>query len=285
MRVLTILARYGVDQYATAAAEMKALYDAQLSDIDRDLLIVDNALPPDRIEPTNDGRLIGGDNRVREFTAFDRAIAWAGRTLDHYDLVHIATSAFNTLYTGYLQRFTSSVLRLAANRSICLGHIDCYNAPVRLESFVSQHWVRTCFFFLPPSEVRSLGSFVSAANRERFFSGNPEAAFKEDAPLSGNYRQYILEWLTGGDIGQGVRWHSRLELTTETLPAFEQKAMCILNEHLLACRLRAAGCPLVDVTWLSSHLEEARGTSGWPGWGRQLADRDRDRVLVDARAM
>jgi hypothetical protein len=282
MKVLTILARYGLEQYPTAEEDLDAVVRRQLPGIDRDVIVVDNALASSSLHRRADRTVIGGDNRVREFTAFDRGIETVGSALSKYDVVHLATSAFNTLHTAYLERFTLPMLRAAATRAVCLGHIDCYNEPVRVGSYVSQHWTRTCFFFLPVAQVRALGSFVSIADGAAFFSGEPAAPFRADAPINATYRRYIIDWLTGADIGQGVSWHSRLALTPETLTAFEQKALCILNEQMLGVRLRALGCRLVDVTWADTVMRANRGSEvPWTTpWREQLAHRDRDAIAV-----
>jgi hypothetical protein len=153
-------------------------------------------------------------------------------------------------------------------------------------TYCSQHWMRSCFFFLPPAEAKALGGFVSVVDGKPFFSGSPDPPFRRDAPISPRYRQYITEWLTGGDIGQGVEWHSSFALTRETLPAFEHKAISILNEQLLGIRLRALGCRLIDVTWLSTMLRQKSSLEiSWTtGWREQLANRDGDvLVLPDER--
>lgn len=289
MRILTILARHGVEQYRGAEDDIQELFDRQLPAVERDVLVIDNALPAAFVEHRAGRTLLGGDNTVREFTAFDRAIGYAQRDLRAYDFVHFATSAFKALYTSYLDRFTPAVLAAAADRPACLGHIDCYNQAVTVESFTSQHWTRTCFFFLRPAEVLALGSMVSVADGQAFFSGDPSSPFRADAPLCATYQNYIVDWLTGRDIGQGVTWHSKLSLTADELASFEQKALCILNEQMLGIRLRAMGCPLVDVTWLATQLEgialSGRRRSGSDvvfstHWTQQLANRDRDRVTV-----
>ena len=74
--------------------------------------------------------LIGGDNRSWEFSGFDRALDFLGAEVWSYYFVHFATSAFNTLYVAYLERFEPSLLEVVANRAVCVGHIDCYNEPV-----------------------------------------------------------------------------------------------------------------------------------------------------------
>jgi hypothetical protein len=172
-------------------------------------------------------------------------------------------------------------------RPVCVGHIDCYNEPVEIFGCQTQHWIRSCFFFMPPAEAKALGSFVSVDAAERFFSGDPAAPFRDDAPLSGRYKQYILDWLTGGDIGQNTTWHSAFGLTADRLPAFQQKALSIMNEQLLGARLRAQGCSLIDVTWLATMMGSGRLPAKWwkAQWREQLAGRDRDRILVAAPAL
>jgi hypothetical protein len=284
-RVLTVLARYGTEQYPHAEREIAEIFGRQMPSIFRDVLIVDNARPRHSIEEREDGTIvIGGDNSAREFSAFDRAIEFVGSRIWSYDLVHFATSAFNRLYVAYLERFGTRLLDALVGRAVCVGHIDCYNEPVDVLTYRSQHWIRSCFFFLPPEEVRALGSFVSVNDAARFFSGDPGEPFRADAPISDRYREYITHWLTGGDIGQGVEWHSRFALTRETLTEFEEKTRAILNEQLFGIRLRAMGCRVIDVTWLSAMLRHhAPQDIAWnTPWREQLANRDRDVVAPPA---
>jgi hypothetical protein len=244
--------------------------------------VVDNALGPDFVEAIGDRAVVGGDNSAREFSAFDRGLEYLGGQIWDFDFVHLATSAFNTLYTAYLDRFDTDLLRAVRGRSVCLGHVDCYNEPVDVFTYRSQHWLRTSFVVLPPSEVKALGSLVSVHDRALFFTGDSTRPFREDAPLSDNYKRYIMDWLEGQDIGQGVRWHSGFALTPETLASFEKKALAILNEHLFAIRLRALGCRVVDVTWLASVYPQAagRGVPWLTDWRRQLSQRTADRLVI-----
>lgn len=284
MRVLTILVRFGTEQYAHAEQEVDDIFRRRMPEVDRTVLVVDNALPMAAVAERGARMLIGGDNSAHEFSAFDRAVQFIGSDIWRYDLVHFATSAFNTLYVDYLQRFNASLLATAAPRPVCVGHIDCYNQAVEILGFPTQHWVRSCFFFLPPTEVKALGSLITVRDGRLFFSGSPEAPFRADAPLSQRYQDYIVAWLTGGDIGQGVEWHSSFALTPETLPAFERKALTIINEHLLGLRLRAMGCRLIDVTWLATMLarEKAASVQWDTNWQEQLANRDRDALVLSS---
>lgn len=279
-RILSILARAGLTQYATAEEDLAQLFARQLPDASRDVIVVDNLLPADVREISPHRVLIGGDNACWEFSAFDAAVRHAGARLFEYDWVHLATSAFGQLYTSYLDRFTPAVLAAAAGRAACVCHLDCYNREIVVEGVASQHWARTAFLLLPPAAVAALGSFVSVREPARFFSGDPRDPFRADAPLSAQYRDYIIQWLTGQDTGQGGAWHSPMTLTAAMLPRFEAKALAILNEHSLSIRLRRQ-CALIDVTWLSAELRR-RAPNGGPAidwrtpWRAQLAGRDRD---------
>src|SRR5258708_32087758 len=126
------------------------------------------------------------------------------------------------------------MLGLLRGRAAAVGHIDYYNDPVIIGAFSGKvgtgfpkenatsigspeqslrSWLRSSFVFLPPAELRLLGSLVSIDDPQSLFSGDPESPFRGDAPLSANYRQYIIGWLTGRGTGQGVEWHSRFSLT------------------------------------------------------------------------
>ena len=282
MRVLTILARFGTATYPGAEEQINEIFRRQMPTIERSVVVVDNALPREFSEPGERRVVIGGDNTSREFSAFDRALDYVGAEISQYDLVHFATSAFNQLYTDYLARFDTALLSAVATRPACVGHIDCYNEPVEILGFQSQHWIRTCFFFLPPTEVRLLGTLTTVRKPEVFFSATPGAPFRTDAPLSEKYREYITSWLSGRDIGQGVAWHSSFALSEDTRLSFEGKAVAIMNEQLLGVRLRAMGCQLIDVTWLSTMLGRGPASSlQWrPAWQEQLANRDRDALKM-----
>ena len=286
MRVLTIFVRTGTTKYATAEQELSEVFQTQLPAVERRTVVVDTALPPCEMEHETNRVVIGGDNSSREFSAFDSAVAHLGDEIWNYDLVNLTTAAFRQLYWDYLERFRPMVLSAIVGRPVCLGHIDCYNHAIEVFGCRSQHWVRTSCIFLPPTELRMLGTLVSTRDRSEWFSGDPSSPFRPDAPLSEEYKKLITDWLVGNDIGQGVKWHTRIALDDENLPEFERKAMAILNEHLLGIRLRAAGCRTIDVTWLSGILARhpANSVDLNTSWWRQLADRDRHALHVNTLA-
>ncbi|MGO9684908.1 MAG: hypothetical protein ACLPTZ_20415 [Beijerinckiaceae bacterium] len=282
MRVLTIIARYGTDKYAGAVEDVEDMFARQMPEIEHRTIVVDNALPTSHRQAISERiLLIGGNNIAREFSGWDCGIGAAGADLDRYDFIHLATSAFRTLYVCYLDLIDMPLLRALKGRAAALGHIDYYFEPVTLLTFRPQHWLRTACVFLPPVELRTLGSLVSIGpeSHHRFFSGDPAAPFRESAPLCGQYRTYILDWLTGKGTGQGVEWHSRFTLSHDSLREFEAKTLTILNEQMFAVRLRAQGCRIADVTWAWSELGR-RGAlpKPLPPWRIQLSERAHDAV-------
>lgn len=285
MRVLTLFARHGTDKYAEALPRTDDIFRRRMPGAARRTVVVDNALPPGHVEAGPGGiTVIGGDNAAWEFSAWDEGLRFVGAELDGYDLVHIATSAFDTLYIAYLERFDDALLGEVARLRIACGHIDHYDEPVAFLADRSQHWVRSSFLFLAPAELRRLGSLVSIgpAQRAAIFSGDPAAPFRADAPMSDTYKRYVADWLLGAGTGQGVEWHSRFTLTAETLDFFERKAIAILNEQMLSLRLRAQGCKLADATWAAATLARAgRLPAIIPSWREQLAGRDRNAVPLE----
>ncbi len=275
MRIATVFVRTGVQSFADAEAHVNALFEAYLPTVQRDIVVVDNLLPAGVHEREATRVVVGGDNSAREFSGFAAGLGYLEGRLHEYDWINLVTSAFNTLYTNYLQRFTTAVLDAAAGRGVCLGHLDYYNDPVHVCGYPSQHWMRTSFVMLPPGELQLLGSVVSVKDGARFFTGIPERPFRDDAPVCDRLKRYIIDWLTGRDIGQGVVWHTTLSLDDQTLPTFQAKTLAILNEHLLGVRLRAQGCIMADISWVAREMRN-EGAVRWElPWREQMALCDR----------
>ena len=285
MRVATLFARHGSQKYPNAERRLQQIYETQLSGIEHFTLVIDNALTPDIVHTSDPSFvIIGGDNSAWEFSAWNKGLEHLGEEIWSFDLVHLVTSAFDSLYNVYLERFNEQMLRAIAEQPVCLGHIDCYNEPVSLFSFKSQHWLRSSFLFARPTEVKILRSLISLIEPAALFGVPFETPFAPGAEISLNYERYILDWLTGKDIGQGTTWHSKFALTPGSLSLFQAKATAILNEHLLSIRLRAQATRLIDTTWLAGQLAAHSPASiDWDvNWQNQLAGRSVDPVLVKA---
>jgi len=276
LRVGTVLVGHERESTLNALAKIDRIFETQAPDVVRSTVIVDNSLPRTEMSLLRpDVIWIGGDNSFREFTAWDRGLAQLDRMRERVDLVHLATSAFDSLYTGYLARFDTPLLKAASAAQAAVGHIDYYDDPIEIFGRQSQHWLRTSFVFIPSAAISALRSVLSFEAPERIFASDPERPFRAEAGISERYQRYILSWLTGEGTGQGVTWHSRFDLTHETLPTFHLKALAILNEHLLSLRLRELGYPVVDVAWLAHELAATSGLRiDWQkNWRDQISER------------
>jgi hypothetical protein len=273
MRVLVLFVRHGEERYRDALDELTDLYDRRAPELTRSTIVIDNALPassPKELGP--DCILIGGDNTWWEFSGWQRAICELGNEIKKYDLVHLVTSAFRTLYTDHLERFSPQVAQLAAERPIAVGHIDYYPHPVRIGSFMSRHWIRSSFWLINPFELLRLRTVISLDNAADLFSVQGGWPFAGTAQLSYGYQRLIYNWLTTREgTGQGTTWHSRFELNGMTRTLFRNKAVAIMNEHLLSIRLRAQGTHLLDLTYLAEMIGAGRPIpTPYPHWRAQM---------------
>src|SRR5207248_3555439 len=66
LRILTVLARFGTEQYPQAEEEIKEIFKRQMPKVNQTVVTVDNALPRDVVEEHRGGFLLGGDNRSEE---------------------------------------------------------------------------------------------------------------------------------------------------------------------------------------------------------------------------
>jgi hypothetical protein len=289
LRILTLLARHGTERYPNALSDLSAIFANRMPDVEHRILVIDNSLPPShRSNLVSNVELIGSSNLAWEFSAWDQGIAHCGAMLEQFDFINLATSAFKALNHTFLDAFSTRMLCLVREMPVAIGHIDHFNSEVVCFNTPSQSWLRSSFIILPPAQLRQLKSATSVADRSAIFSGDPAAPFKDDAPLSPAFRDYIAGWLTGDGTGQGVGWHSVFSLNASTLGLFEDKTVAIVNEHMLTQKLRALGCEIVDATWLSqqARLPDREGNPRTiPAWQDQIASSRRARPAWPLRLL
>lgn len=252
MKVLTLFVRYADKDYRGAFKRLCEMYE-RIDGVDYDALLIDTAMPLDCAVPLGSrAMLIGGDNTRREFSGWDSALAKVGDALESYDLVHVVTSAFENEYNGFYPYINRAMFDYAAlNPQVVLAHVDAYPAPARMLGRTFQTWGCSKFLLAHPRRIRALGSFTGQLGFDDVFSTDASTPFRDDAPLSANYREYLVDWLTGEGLPHG-KWHSVFEMGAANLVRFQSKAMSILDEHGLSMRLRESGARIVDYTWLHS---------------------------------
>jgi hypothetical protein len=275
MRVLILFVRHGTDKYQDALNKLDRIYQTQAASVKRHTIVIDNAMPADFSEDYRpDCQLIGGDNTAWEFSGWQRALDMLGDDLKHcFDAVHFVSSAFTMLYTDFIDVFSQPIVEVAAQHPVCTGHIDYYPYPIKFNSYISRHWIRTSFWLLNTSELVRLGKLVSIRDSSGLFSQQDDWPFVKNGPLSIGYQALIHDWITSEQgTGQGTSWHSRLDLSIKSdRIRFEQKAMAIINEHLLSIRLRAQGTSVLDMTYLGRLIESRNAMrSHFPGWREQI---------------
>ena len=253
MKILCLLVRHGTTAYPSALPDLDAWYDRHQLLGQRELWVIDNArppaAPPEALGPRT--QLRSGDNAAWEFSAWTRALAEARAERVTFDAVHCVTSAFRTLYTGYLADFAPWMLAYATTWNACLGHIDALTGPARTGDDPMPAWIRTAFFFLPRTVVDRCASFATWREPDRLFAGPGERDFRPEAGIPVIHARSIRDWLEGREIGGHV-WHSPIGAGPEENARFQHKAMAILNERHLSAQLVRLGVPLVDLAWLHS---------------------------------
>lgn len=251
MKILCLFVRHGTGKYPDALPLLDAWYDTHGLRENRLLWIIDNArptsMPPQLIGP--DRVLRSGNNLAWEFSAWEKALRDAEAEGVQCDLVHCVTSAFNTLYTRYLDHFFPQALQFVLQHNICLGHIDSYDRPVEFAGNQSQSWIRTCFFFLPFPSACSLMPWAAFSDAAVLFDSPATTQFRTTAPIAADYQERIRIWLTGQTVGGHV-WHSPIGPDPDEAGRFQKKAMAIINEHSLAVTMRTARLRLIDFCWL-----------------------------------
>ena len=279
MKILCLFVRHGTSAYPEALSQLDAWYERHGLRASRTLWIIDNALPvntaPMPLAP--DVLLRSGDNAAWEFSAWDR-VRQECRPESGL-LLHFVTSAFNTLYTGYLEHFHPMMLEYVAKYNTALGHIDCYDRPVALAGHMSASWIRTCFFFMRAEAALSLPPWASFTNPSMLFESPGSTRFRHDAPLSEDYRKHISTWLKGHVMG-GYSWHSPVGSGPTEIARFQRKSLAILNEHHLAIKLRSAGIHPVDFCWLHDQMRR-HTASAPPTEAEQLKERSRLLGITD----
>ena len=264
MRILCLFVRHGVEAHPGALEMLDGWYERHGLLAQRTLWVIDNALPPDAspVELAPGRWLRAGDNRAWEFSAWERALREARAEAPGHEVIHCVTSAFHTLYTGYLGHFQPDMLDYVLDRKVCLGHIDSHPTGFELEGRHFDSWIRTCFFFLARPVADAVHPWVQQRDPARYFRSRDSTAFREEAPLSPGYRHHLTAWLHGAEIG-GHRWHSPVGGGAAEVARFQHKVGAILNEHEFSLTLGRLGLSAVDFCWLYRQPRPAGG-SGLP---------------------
>jgi len=253
-RVLALYLQYGDRHQAAGLGELRRQVQRLFPRSPASYLVIDNALP-EGAAPVIDGdvTLLAGDNCNREFSGWDRGLAWlrAHREVASTDVVMLANDTFHRSYgTEYLELFRPWAVGRALRRNALVGYMDAFPEPVSAFGRELRSWVRTSLLITTAGTLYALLPLQLGDVDAQVFSPTTGEFFRREAPLSERYQAYLSTWLFGeqaGVDGFRERWHSQAGLTEANSEAMRQKARCILAEHQLSARARALGVPVVDV--------------------------------------
>lgn len=185
----------------------------------------------------------------------DTLIARSGLQGDHF-------SVKGTLHCSGLADLRIEVDR--AHNLQDLGHsndrreLSIYLTDLKLENhdLHSAHWgfgfygypdekwiAKTAIFTIPlhGTDTLQIKAYVPSKIFKRVYNNqlrlkifNDSLLFKETAPMSRNFQQWIVNWLSNG-------WHPGFEINKDTWETFRRKVLTILNEKLLSAKFMEMG--------------------------------------------
>jgi hypothetical protein len=124
--------------------------------------------------------------------------------------------------------------------------LDTLAHPMRIQDEVCRKWLCTTFFMVPEPVFEKLYPITTFSSLGDIFTRyNPEKPFRESAPLSQNYRDFLYThqtrvWRRGDKRGY--------VLDEKTFPLFQNKVRNIINEHALSVRLWNLGVGHVNLS-------------------------------------
>lgn len=252
--VVAVLVGHGPAHRRASLAALRRTLATALPGVPARIAIVDNQLGGDVeivLDPLT--TLLSGDNRAREFSAWERGLTWL-RSVNALSSARAVVLANDTLHRSYgdewLSGFTDQRTEVALAAGGLLGWVDAYPQPVELFGLSLSRWMRTSLLMTRPETIARLRPLTLPVPDAALFSGDPAAPFRVPSPLSERYRAYLLAWVTGDSSRTPefpFSWHSAAPLTGEALPNLTGKIRSIVCEHLLSARAQAAGVPFYDI--------------------------------------
>ena len=220
------------------------------------VIIVDNAshaCSADR-SWTNGDLVISGDNRMHEFSGWERGygIACDEFKLTNDDLILFANDTFDRqAHRGYLDALDR---RLVENRNVrvsSIGYRDDLPRDARLLGLVHRWWFRSNIFIHPKATVDSLWPLCfPVTGKELFSDDHPGTIWNGSDLISENWKAYVSCWLYGACDPRfpeyKLVWHRAQPLTADNRKFFQMKALCILSEHYMGARLADLHVPVID---------------------------------------
>ena len=215
-------------------------------------VVVDNALAGRTdFEIGHELDRVSGDNTLREFSGWDRGLAWIERRYGPAtgSIVVLANDTVVRADKHDRVRDIPADRAMAAANGALVGWIDEYPRAVELFGVALRQWIDTSLVLAEWSTLAALRPLARPFADDLLFADDWRRLFREPSPLSDNYRAYLKTYFFGERLDREFEhgWYAQEPLTEHNVEAFKLKLRCVFCEHLLSARARAQGIPLVDI--------------------------------------
>ncbi len=251
--VFQLFLQYTNEHRETGLSVLNELSGRLFPNSDFQTIAIDNSLVGDlELEIAYRNDLIPGDNSTREFSGWDKGLAWAAKKyrLRYDDTIILANDTFHRSYgTDYLALFDQKVASEVSSGAI-VGYVDEFPEAIKLFDMDLKYWIRSSLIIGKFGVLRRILPMTIPAQNEQLFAPEWQEFFSPQAPLSENYQRFLRTWLFGEKFADGVfneAWHSQQALSPENIEAMKAKARCILCEHYFSARMIRSKIPMYNV--------------------------------------
>jgi glycosyltransferase involved in cell wall biosynthesis len=215
-------------------------------------VVVDNALArttDSAIDDVTDR--IGGDNTLREFSGWDRGLAWLEerRALRPQSVIVLANDTVaREDKRERLLGLTAERARAAADGAL-VGWVEEYPRDVELCGLPLRHFIDTSLIIAEHRTFAALRPFARPPADDLVFADDWRQFFREPSPFSETYRAYLRTYYFGEPSRPEFdqRWYAHEPIGEGNVGAFKAKLRSVFCEHLLSARARDLGIPLMDI--------------------------------------
>ena len=186
---------------------------------------------------------MGGDNSVYEFSAWQKAAESDMAREYDADVYLFVTSAFIKKKFYAMPVITDTAIRMVMDNKLLGGNVRTFSFNATYGGESLSPYVSTHCFFLSRETLNSLGTLISERSASKFIKQEyTEDVFTENEIWNDKLKKYLVTTLTHKYHRKGIKFNRQYH------DFFKRKIWCIVNEMLLAVRVKQSGGRIVDMT-------------------------------------
>jgi hypothetical protein len=263
---LILFLTYGDDKYPEARDFLFPILE-HCDQFDFSVLRIDNKenLPWEKIESgysNIDLYNCPGDNSHYEMSGWDKGFSISKEKLgEDFSFVLIVNDALlNSKPIKDLESISNNLIEKVIKKNVVVGYIDTFSRvspeaintltnPMKIYNRALRWYVCTTFILTNYSVWDKSYPMVSEVNPHDIYLEQYEANkfFKEDAPLSQQYQQFLVNHQTR-------KWYKKYDINKESYEKFKMKTECIIREQFFSIKLREQTFRFLDVSVLAKHI-------------------------------